>query len=74
MTEKVILIADDDRAIRTVLMQALSRQGYGVRSTATASTLWNWISEGQGDLIITDVVMPDGNGLDLFAPCESFAP
>ena len=74
MTEKVILIADDDRAIRTVLMQALSRQGYGVRSTATASTLWNWISEGQGDLIITDVVMPDGNGLDLLPHVNRLRP
>ncbi len=60
-----ILIADDDRSIRTVLTQALGRAGYQVRSTQTAATLWRWVEEGEGDLVITDVVMPDENGLDL---------
>src|SRR5215213_5870888 len=49
-----ILIADDDAAIRTVLNQALSRAGYEVRSTGNAATLWRWISQGDGDLVITD--------------------
>lgn len=60
-----ILIADDDTSIRTVLDQALTRAGYQVRTTSNASTLWNWVSNGEGDLVITDVVMPDENGLDL---------
>src|SRR6202007_3400820 len=60
-----ILIADDDRAIRTVLHQALGRQGHTVRSTGAAATLWQWVQEGEGQLVITDVVMPDENGLDL---------
>ena len=60
-----ILVADDDVAIRTVLNQALSRAGYTVRLTSNAATLWRWASEGQGDLIITDVVMPDENIFDL---------
>ena len=65
MTVPTILIADDDRSIRTVLTQALGRSGYQVRSTGTAATLWRWVEEGEGDLVITDVVMPDENGLDL---------
>lgn len=60
-----ILVADDDRSIRTVLSQALGRAGYQVRTTASAATLWQWIEEGEGDLVITDVMMPDENGLDL---------
>jgi len=60
-----ILIADDDRSIRTVLGQALTRSGYQVRTTGTAATLWRWVEDGEGDLVITDVVMPDENGLDL---------
>ena len=60
-----ILIADDDRAIRTVLSQALTRLGHEVKSTGTAAGLWRWVEEGEGDLVITDVVMPDENGLDL---------
>ena len=65
MSPATILIADDDRAIRTVLSQALGRQGHDVRTTGTAAGLWRWIEAGDGDLVITDVVMPDENGLDL---------
>ncbi|MBB3929684.1 two-component system nitrogen regulation response regulator GlnG [Kaistia hirudinis] len=60
-----ILVADDDAAIRTVLNQALSRAGYEVRLTSNAATLWRWVSQGEGDLVITDVVMPDENAFDL---------
>jgi len=60
-----ILVADDDAAIRTVLNQALSRAGYDVRLTSNAATLWRWVSEGEGDLVITDVVMPDENAFEL---------
>src|SRR5246127_2825202 len=60
-----ILVADDDAAIRTVLNQALSRAGYEVRSTGNAATLWRWGAQGDGDLVITDVVMPDENAFDL---------
>ena len=65
MTPPTVLIADDDRSIRTVLTQALGRSGYQVRSTSNAATLWRWVEDGEGDLVITDVVMPDENGLDL---------
>ncbi|HQT39720.1 MAG TPA: nitrogen regulation protein NR(I) [Acidocella sp.] len=64
-TLPTILIADDDRSIRTVLTQALGRSGYQVRATASAATLWRWVEDGEGDLVITDVIMPDENGLDL---------
>ncbi len=56
-----ILIADDDAAIRLVLAQAFTRLGYQVRATSNAATLLKWVSEGEGDLVITDVVMPDEN-------------
>lgn len=60
-----ILLADDDRSIRTVLNQALSRIGYRVRTTGSTSTLWRLVEDGEGDLVITDVMMPDGDALDL---------
>ncbi|MFP6740311.1 MAG: nitrogen regulation protein NR(I) [Alphaproteobacteria bacterium] len=60
-----ILVADDDKAVRTVVDQALAREGYVVRSASNAATLWGWIADGEGDLVITDVVMPDDNGLDM---------
>jgi len=60
-----ILVADDDAAIRTVLNQALSRAGYEVRATGTVAGLWRWVAAGEGDLVITDVVMPDDNAFEL---------
>ncbi len=65
MSAATILIADDDRSIRTVLSRALGRLGHDVRAAGDAATLWRWVAEGQGDLVITDVVLPDGDGLDL---------
>jgi len=69
-----ILVADDDAAIRTVLNQALSRAGYEVRSTGNAATLWRWVSQGEGDLVITDVVMPDENAFDLLPRIKKLRP
>jgi len=69
-----ILIADDYAAIRTVLNQALSRAGYEVRSTGNAATLWRWVSHGEGDLVITDVVMPDENAFDLLPRIKKLRP
>jgi len=74
MTLPTILIADDDRSIRTVLTQALGRAGYQVRATGTAATLWRWVEDGEGDLVITDVVMPDENGLDLIPRIKRIRP
>lgn len=59
-----VLVADDDRTIRTVLTQALTRAGCKVHATSSLVTLMRWVDEGKGDLVISDVVMPDGNGLD----------
>ncbi|WP_018699931.1 nitrogen regulation protein NR(I) [Amorphus coralli] len=74
MSHGTILVADDDAAIRTVLNQALSRVGYDVRLTSNAATLWNWVSQGQGDLVITDVVMPDENAFDLIPRIKRIRP
>jgi two-component system nitrogen regulation response regulator GlnG len=59
-----VLVADDDRTIRTVLTQALTRAGCKVHATSSLMTLMRWVEEGKGDLVISDVIMPDGNGLE----------
>ena len=60
-----VLVADDDRTIRTVLTQALTRAGCKVHATSSLTTLMRWVGEGKGDVVISDVVMPDGNGLEM---------
>ncbi|HKZ95586.1 MAG TPA: nitrogen regulation protein NR(I) [Hyphomicrobiaceae bacterium] len=74
MARGTILIADDDTAIRTVLNQALARAGYAPRATGNAATLWRWVSQGEGDVVITDVVMPDENAFDLIPRIKKIRP
>ena len=74
MARGTILIADDDTAIRTVLNQALARAGYAPRATGNAATLWRWVSQGEGDVVITDVVMPDENAFDLIPRIKKLRP
>ncbi|MBH64647.1 MAG: nitrogen regulation protein NR(I) [Alphaproteobacteria bacterium] len=74
MAEGTILVADDDNSIRTVIGHALGREGYEVRSTSNAATLWRWVSEGEGDLVVTDVIMPDEDGLELLSRINQIRP
>src|ERR1700681_529978 len=74
MMTSTILVADDDRAIRMVLNQALIRLGHDVRMTGNGATLWRWAADGEGDLLITDVIMPDENGLDLIPRIKRIRP
>lgn len=69
-----ILVADDDRTIRTVLTQALTRAGCKVHATSSLTTLMRWVAEGRGDAVITDVAMPDGNGLEMLPKISADRP
>ena len=72
--EGTILIADDDKTIRTVLAQAFTRAGCKVHATASLTTLIRWIGEGKGDVVISDIFMPDGNGLEALETIYSIKP
>lgn len=52
-----VLLADDDDSVRLVLSKALSRAGHSVKATDNAQTLLKWAEAGQGDIILTDVMM-----------------
>jgi two-component system nitrogen regulation response regulator GlnG len=74
MANGTVLVADDDSAIRTVLNQALARAGYIPRTTSNAASLWRWVQQGEGDVIITDVVMPDENAFELLPRIRRLRP
>ena len=69
-----ILIADDDKTIRTVLTQAFIRAGCKVHATSSLITLMRWVENGKGDLVISDVMMPDGNGLENLSHIKKLRP
>jgi len=74
MDKKTVLIADDDATIRTVLNQALMRAGFNVRVTSNVSTLLQWVKDGQGDVVVSDVNMPDGNAFETLPKIQAARP
>ncbi len=74
MSVKTIILAEDDGAIRMVLTQVLTRAGYEVRPTGNLATMWNWVSRGEGDLLISDVNMPDGNAFEVMPKIKAMRP
>ncbi|MDG2532944.1 nitrogen regulation protein NR(I) [Sphingomonas sp. HITSZ_GF] len=59
-----VLVVDDDSAIRTVVAAALRRAGHAVTTAASLAELRRAIGAALPDVLVTDVVLPDGNGLD----------
>ena len=60
-----VLVVDDDAAIRTVVAAALKREGHRVTTAASVAELRREMRLGEPDVLVTDVVLPDGNGLEL---------
>lgn len=64
MLEKRILVVDDEPRIREVVQYALEREGFEVLLAATADEASRALLLGPVDLIVLDIMLPDGNGLD----------
>ncbi|MBT4888678.1 MAG: nitrogen regulation protein NR(I) [Rhodospirillales bacterium] len=69
-----ILVTDDDSSIRTVVTQTLTRTGYNVIPLGDGASLMRHIENGDGDLVITDVVLPDANGLEMIPRIKAIRP
>ena len=69
-----VLVVDDDSAIRTVVAAALKREGHRVTTAASIAELRRALAAGVPDVLVTDVVLPDGNGLDVAAGLASEHP
>jgi two-component system phosphate regulon response regulator PhoB len=62
---KLIHIVEDDEDIRFVIVYILSENGYNVAESGTAREFSLYIQTGRPDLILMDVMLPDGNGIEL---------
>ncbi len=69
-----VLIVDDDTAIRTVVAQALRRAGHSVRTASNLADLARELRVRAPDVLVTDVMLPDGDGLEATANLSSSNP
>ena len=60
-----VLVVDDDAAVRMVLTRALTQAGHDVKTADSATGLWEMAAQGEGDVLITDVVLPDAEAFDI---------
>jgi DNA-binding response OmpR family regulator len=69
-----ILVVDDERYVRDLLVKILTRQGHEVRGVADGETALRVLSEQDWDVVLTDVVMPGIDGFDLLRRIKGGTP
>lgn len=65
LSEFQILVIDDEPDLRTLYELTLLREGYQVDAAATIQEAWDLLNAKRYDLVITDMRLPDGSGIDL---------
>jgi two-component system nitrogen regulation response regulator GlnG len=65
LTASRILVVDDDAAIRTVVREALRREGHMVETAGSVAEQHHLLERFSPHVLVTDVILPDGNGLDI---------
>ncbi len=60
-----ILLAEDDESMRLFLTRSLERVGHRVHSVADGFEALPYIANGELDLLVTDIVMPGMDGIEL---------
>ena len=72
--QKKILLAEDDEAMRTYLERALHQAGYGVDSVDRGTDAVPLLESGRYDLLLSDIVMPEMDGIELAQRCNEISP
>jgi two-component system phosphate regulon response regulator OmpR len=65
MDNEQLLVVDDDEALRELLRDYLSREGFRVATVANGEEMDRWLAEQQADLVILDLMLPGEDGLSL---------
>ena len=68
------LIIDDDPAILRALATVLEQAGFTVRTAASGTDGLQALRSGETDLVITDIIMPGGNGVETIAAIRAEFP
>jgi two-component system response regulator PilR (NtrC family) len=66
-----LLVVDDEPDLRTLYELTLLREGYDVETAGSVEDAWQRLAERSYNVVITDMRLPDGNGLDLLRRLEA---
>lgn len=69
-----ILLAEDDEAMRTYLSRALENAGYDVVAVDRGTAALPLLEPGAFDLLLSDIVMPEMDGIELAQRCAEISP
>ncbi len=69
-----ILLAEDDEAMRTYLTRALTNAGYNVSDVGSGEEALPLLDEGNFDLLVSDIVMQEMDGIELAQHCAQVSP
>ncbi len=69
-----ILLAEDDDSLRGFLKRALERAGYEVRACADGEEALEALPEAEWDLLLTDIVMPGADGIEVARQATAVQP
>lgn len=69
-----ILLAEDDESMRVYIGRALERAGYTVTSVDRGTAALPLVATGGFDLLLTDIVMPEMDGIELAQRCAEIVP
>ena len=69
-----ILLAEDDGAMRTYLERALHNAGFAVDSVDRGTAALPLLEENHYDLLLSDIVMPEMDGIELAQKCNELSP
>ncbi len=69
-----ILLAEDDTSMREYLQRALQRVGYSVEAVGCGTEAMPLIEPGKFDLLLTDIVMPEMDGIELAQKASAIDP
>ena len=73
MSERILLV-DDDPGLSEVIALLLEREGFGVELAGTVRQGLNLVEARKPDLVLTDLKLPDGTGLDVIAGVRARRP
>lgn len=69
-----ILLAEDEEAMRTYLARALEKAGFEVVAVDRGTTALPWLQQEHFDLLLSDIVMPEMDGIELAQHCAEVSP